>query len=100
MNKIISYIGFAIKSNSVIAGQTPIKRSKKKIYLILVCNTASENLKNLAKNIANKQESCEVICTNVLLSDLTNIKDIKIIALTDENLSKAIISNKEMIKIG
>lgn len=99
MNKIISYIGFAKKSNNIIVGQTPIKRATKTLYLILVCNSASENLKNLAKNMAIKH-NCEFIITNIKLSELTKLDDIKIIGLTDENLSKAIIENKEKIKIG
>lgn len=99
MNKIISYIGFAIKSNNCIVGQTPIRRTTKQLYLIIVCNTGSENLKNLAKNLANKHK-CEVIISNTKLDELTNLKDIKIIGLTDENLSKAIINNKEKINIG
>ena len=45
-------------------------------------------------------ENCEVISLNTKLEDLTNIKDIKIIGITDENLSKAIINNKEKISIG
>ena len=99
MNKIISYIGFAQKSNCLIAGQTPLKRTKSKLNLILVCSTGSENLVNLAKNLAVKH-SCEYIVTKVELEKLTNIKDIKIIGITDENLSKAIIQNKEIINIG
>ena len=99
MNKIISYIGFANKSNNLIVGQTPIKRCTKQLYLILVCDSASENLKNLAKNTAIKH-NCEWIVTKPNLSELANLKDIKIIGLTDENLSKAIIDNKEKIKIG
>lgn len=99
MNKIISYIGFAKKSNNLVVGQTPIKRCLKQLYLILVCNTASENLKNLAKNTAIKH-GCECVITKQNLSELANLKDIKIIGLTDENLSKAIIDNKEKIKIG
>ena len=99
MNKIISYIGFAKKSNNLVVGQTPIKRCLKRLYLILVCNSASDNLKNLAKNISVKH-NCEFIITKQNLSELANLKDIKIIGLTDENLSKAIIDNKEKIKIG
>lgn len=99
MNKIISYIGFAKKSNNLVVGQTPIKRCVKKLHLILVCNTASDNLKNLAKNIAVKH-NCDCVITEPNLSELANLKDIKIIGLTDENLSKAIIDNKEKIKIG
>lgn len=99
MNKIISYIGFAKKSNNLVVGQTPIKRCQKQLYLILVCNSASDNLKNLATNVATKH-NCECIITQQNLSEIANLKDIKIIGLTDENLSKAIIENKEKIKVG
>lgn len=99
MNKIISYIGFAQKSNKLIAGQTPLKRTKEKLKLILVCSSGSENLINLAKNLAVKH-GCEFIITKPNLETLTNIQNIKIIGLTDENLSKAIIENKEIINIG
>ena len=99
MNKIISYIGFANKSNNLIAGQTPLKRTKTKLYVILVCGSGSENLKNLAKNLAVKH-NCQYIVTKPNLETLTQIKDIKIVGITDENLSKAIIQNKEIINIG
>ncbi|HIU06265.1 MAG TPA: hypothetical protein IAC46_01545 [Candidatus Onthoplasma faecigallinarum] len=99
MKKIISYLGFANKSNNIIVGQTHLRRFKGKIYLILVCSSASDNLINLAKNLAIKH-SCEYIVTAPKLETLTNIKDVKIIGLTDENLSKAIINNKESINIG
>ena len=99
MNKIISYIGFALKSNKVIAGQTPLKRTKDKLSLVLVCSTGSENLINLAKNLAVKHK-CEYIVTKIELEKLTNINGIKIIGITDDNLSNAIIQNKEIINIG
>lgn len=99
MNKIISYIGFAIKSNNCIAGQTPLKKTKKQLNLIICCNTASDNLKNLAKNLANKN-NCELIITSIPLETLTHIDNIKIIGITDESLSKSIINNKEKINIG
>ena len=99
MNKVISYLGFARKSNNCIAGQTPLKHCGKQLYLIIVCNTASDNLKNLAKNLAVKHK-CEFIISSVELSKLINLDEIKIIGLTDENLSKAIINNKEKISIG
>ena len=99
MKKIISYIGFAKKSNNILVGQSQIKHTKKSIHVILVCNTASDNLKNLAKNVANKH-NCEWITTKINLSELTNLQDIKIVAITDESLSKAIIENKENINIG
>ncbi len=96
MNKIISYLGFAQKSNNCIMGQTALKRTLKKIYLIIVCKSASENLKNLAKNLAVKH-NCEMIILNVQLSELIKNDDIKIIGLLEENLSKAIIKEKKSI---
>lgn len=96
MHKIISYLGFAKKSNNLIVGQSPIKRTDKKLYLILTGKSASENLENLAKNVAVKH-NCEHIKLNVDISELINLKDIKIVGITDYNLAKAIIENKESI---
>lgn len=92
MKKIISYLGFARKSNNLIMGQTPLKYCNKQLFLVMVCNTSSENLKNLANNIANKHKCKLVIPTNKL-SDLVNMDNIKIVGLTDYNLSEAIIKN-------
>ena len=99
MNKVISYLGFAKRSNNLITGQTALKKSKEKLSLILVCSTASENLVNLAKNLSIKH-NCQYIVTKINLSELINEKDIKIVGVLEENLSKAIIDNKEKISIG
>lgn len=98
MNKIISYIGFAQKSNNCIFGQTALKKTTKQLYLVIVCNSASDNLKNLAKNLSIKH-NCEFIISKFELEKLTNKNDSKIIGLTEENLSKMIINNKEKISI-
>ncbi len=94
MNKIVSYLGFAKKSASLITGQTSLRVNKKPLYLILVCNSASDNLKNLAKNLGVKH-NCPVIETKNMLEELANAKDIKILGLTNPELSKAIIENKK-----
>lgn len=99
MNKIISYFGFAKKSNNCVMGQTALKKSTKQFYLIVVCNSASDNLKNMAKNQAIKHQ-CPIIESSIELSTLVHKNDIKIVGITDENLSKAIIDNKEKISIG
>lgn len=91
MNKIISYLGFANKANKMIVGQSAIKRTLKQLHLIMVCQTASENLKNLANNVATKH-GCACIQCQQELDSLTHLENIKILALTDESLSKAIIN--------
>ncbi len=97
MNKIISYLGFAKKSNNLVTGQTALKKSKKQFHLILVDNTASENLQNLAKNLANKH-ICEFIISKIKLTELIKQEDIKILGIIDENLSIAIINNRDVLE--
>lgn len=99
MKKIVSYIGFAIKAKKAILGQGALKQAREEVFLILVDNSASENLKNLAQNVANKK-GCPVIITKPTLAELANKTDIKIIGILDPNLAKAIIENKEKISIG
>ncbi len=99
MEKIISFIGFAKKANKIVIGQSSLKRYNKQIYLIMVCSTASGNLKDLAKNLANKH-NCEYIETKISLEELSKLSGIKILGITDENLAKGIILNKESISIG
>ena len=98
MNKLISYLGFAKKSNNCVMGQTALKNNTKQLYLIIVDTSASENLINLAENLSKKQ-NCELIISKFPISDLIRYTEVKIIGLTDENLSKAIINNKERINI-
>ena len=93
MQKISSYIGFAIKARKVVFGQSMVKHTSKQLHLVLVSDSASENLKDLAKLSASKH-GCEMLEINDL-ENLTHKKDIKIIGLLDESLAKAIINNKE-----
>ena len=65
LNKVKSYIGFAIKSKKVVVGQTVIKKSKEQLHLIICCNSATNNLKSLAKNVANKFN-----CVSIVVDDL------------------------------
>ena len=91
MNKIISYLGFARKSNNIIIGQSSLKASRERIYLVIVCKTASNNLKDLANHLAVKHNA-NVIETNQPLSELLHLDNIKIIGIKDYNLSEAIKS--------
>ena len=94
MKKIISYLGFAKKSHSIITGQTALKKNKKQLFLILTDTSASDNLRNLAKNLAVKHD-CKYFVCSTNLEKLINQENIKILGLTDENLSRAIIDNME-----
>ncbi len=94
MSKIVSYIGFAIKARKIVVGQSSLKTEKKKIHLILVCPTASENLKNLANNLAIKH-GCKTFCPASNLDELSHMNGVKIMGITDENLANAILKEGE-----
>ncbi len=93
MNKVSSYLNFAKKANKLFSGQTHLKYIKQKLYLIMCCQTASQNLVDLAKNLATKH-NCSYIITQQPLAELSGILDVKILGIADENLANAIL--KEM----
>ena len=90
MNKLIkTYLGFSLKSRSVVIGQDRLKDCKEKIHLIVYCHTASQNLKDLIKRLAEKFN-----CRYILLNDLqeyTNMDGCKVLGLTNKSLADAII---------
>lgn len=96
MNKIRSYIGFAIKSRSILLGQSKIKYCKGEISLIMLSKDATDNLYNLANNVAERK-NCPVIKLNVTLDELTNVDNIKIIAITNNDLANGIINEYSKI---
>lgn len=90
MNKLIkTYLGFCIKSRAIVIGQDRLKASKDKIHLILYCNTASQNLIDLGKRLAERSK-----CEYKQLDDLqqyTNLDGCKIVGITNQSLAQAII---------
>lgn len=94
MNKLIrTYLGFCIKSRAIVIGQDRLKVDKGKIYLIVYCSTASQNLKDLILRLATKFK-----CKAIMLQDMesyTNISGCKVLGLTNESLANAIIKVAE-----
>ena len=95
MNKLIkTYLGFSIKSRGIVIGQDRLKASKDKIYLIIYCTTASQNLKDLAVRLADKNK-CKLISLDETLQDYTSLEGCKILGLTNSSLAEAIIKVAE-----
>ena len=95
MNKLIkTYLGFSIKSRGIVIGQDRLKASKDKIYLIIYCTTASQNLKDLAVRLAEKNK-CKLISLDETLQDYTSLEGCKILGLTNSSLAEAIIKVAE-----
>ncbi len=91
MNKLIkTYIGFSIKSKSVVIGQDRLKETKDKISLIVYCNTASQNLKDLILRLSEKF-NCKAIMLDDDLELYTSILGCKVLGITNKSLADAII---------
>lgn len=99
-NKFKSYIGFSIKSGSLIFGFDNIVTCKKKIKLIIVDDTT--NMKNIEKlKRYASLVGCEIIKSNILIGELTSKENVKSIALVNIDLANAILQNckDEMVTI-
>ncbi len=91
-SKVETFIGFAIRSRSLYTGSNTIA-TLRKAYLVIVCDSAAEGTKKTALSYANKFK-CPLMISKLLLEDIVLKENCKIVAITDENLAKAIIDNK------
>ncbi|MBQ9734770.1 MAG: hypothetical protein IJV95_02805 [Clostridia bacterium] len=92
--KAETFIGFAIRAKKFRVGMNALQ-TLKKINLIIVCHTASENTKKEADSLALKRH-CKIIeSVSKTLSELTHRENAKVMAIADTALSKAILDNSE-----
>ena len=99
-SKIGAYIGFAVKSGKCKTGENTLA-TVKGARLVIVCKTASFNAVDKARSYAKKFR-CPLYQTKEKpLYDYVFKPNVKVMAITDGNLSEAIIGNaeEELIKI-
>lgn len=89
--KVISYIGFAVKSRKFVRGIYSIKLLKK-ANLLMVDGGAGNNSLHEAEILAERLK-CPLVETAEPLENYTYVKNCKLIAITDENLAKGILNN-------
>ena len=92
-SKIETYLGFAVKSGNIILGIDSIEYTKKRIYCIIICNTASKNLEKDVFKISDKHRVPIVRVSQGTLGDVLYKENCKVAAITDKQLSKAILEN-------
>lgn len=90
MQKIKSYIGFAIKSGSIIKGLDDIIKSRKEVYLLLILENLKENSKNKIQMYAKLNTIPMINVSEDLFNEL-NLTSVKILGVTDPNLANAIV---------
>ena len=94
MAKAEAYLGFAIKKRSVVKGFNAISYEKR-VYLLILCATASENAQKEAKSLA-KKFSCPLLLSKTrTVEDLVHKENCKLIAVTDQGLARAISEHTE-----
>lgn len=93
-DKISAYLGFAIKSGKVIFGIDNLKDYDKKLYLVIICESANDKYTDLALSKRLKT-GCDLLKTKgVLLDNLVNKSNCKILGIKNKELATAIINCK------
>lgn len=90
--KLFTFFGFSIKSGNLAVGQNGIEALKRKIYLLALCASASENTKKTAVKYAEKNR-CALIESKDELQNYVGKQNCKIVAVTDAKLAEAIYEN-------
>ncbi len=86
--KLQGYINIAKKAGYVIIGGDKLYNYNKKLYLVIYSKDASKNTLKVVEKL--KQRDIPVI-TLENLEDIMNIKNCKIIAIKNKNLSDIIL---------
>lgn len=94
INKIKTYLGFCIKSNAITFGYDNITKSRKKFDVVIFCTTATEKHIYPIVNLGHK---C-VKLKNVNLGELVDRSNVKVVAIKNYNLAKAILSVEDLFE--
>lgn len=87
-DKVETLLGFAIKAGKVVFGTDRIEAYRKKIYLIIMCETLSENGKNKIRAMADKVKVLQ--STEKKVEEMTHRIGCKVIAVVDRQFAGAI----------
>jgi len=92
IDKITSLLGFAVKSGKIVLGYDRIIEGKAKKFLIICANeinvTAQKRLFSYSKN-----NDVPLLKTSLDLAKITGYNKCKAIALTDKQMSQAMLNN-------
>ena len=91
--KILTYIGFALRARKITLGVNSITAERKRVYLLILCDSASENTKKDAASLARKFHAKLVVSKDYLLEEIVHKENCKLVALLDRELSKEILNH-------
>lgn len=90
INKVKSYLGYAIKSRNIIFGYDNILSSKIKPFYIVISSTLNEKMTNKLLRFADEKNIKIKKLTSYRLEDFVMRENCKVVALTDVNLASAL----------
>ena len=90
ISKIKTYVGFAVKSRKIIFGIDNLIKSKQ-VKLVLSSSGLTEIGKNKIKNFCERKNILNFEIENRFFEELIQKTGVKVVAITDKNLSDAII---------
>lgn len=90
-SKVLTYVGFAIRSGNLRTGVNAIS-TLRRADLLVVCKTASSNTVKDAESLA-KKFNCPLVLSGTSVEEITGKENCKLMAVTDESLAGAIMNN-------
>ncbi|MGN0796941.1 MAG: hypothetical protein ACI4M5_01910 [Christensenellales bacterium] len=94
-DKISCYVGFAVKSGKIIWGLDMLKKSKKPPRIIIIDGSIGSNSAKEAEYYAAKNDVDVLHLPSQSLGIMLKRNNVKLIAVTDDNLAKAILKISE-----
>lgn len=91
LEKIKTYVGFAIKSRQIVYGLDSIK--EKKIYIIVYSDSLSESSKEGCVKASIKNSCLSFKLSDSEMMEVLNNDKIKAFAIVNKDLAKAIENN-------
>ena len=95
-NKVVTFVGFALKARKAKCGVNAIKTIKGYAPVILICKTASKNTFDEVESIAKKLSAQILISEEYLVEDIVHKENCKVVAITDKALAKAVLENSNV----
>ncbi len=91
-SKFEAYIGFSIKSGSIIYGSDKIFEFKKKLQLVIIDESTNVKIVNKLLNLS-EVKGFTLVKSKILLSELTKRDNVKVVSVLDKNFVSAILKN-------
>lgn len=92
INKIKTYLNFAIRSRNIAFGVDDILKSRN-IEVVIFSDLLAETSRNKLNNFATKKQICILQVSGDEMKELLQNESVKAVGVTDKNLAKAIRMN-------